>query len=142
VVEALKFDMAGEVLASFGEVRLPVTGSSMFPCMRPGDLLEIRRPTSPVQAGDVVVFERHGKLVAHRVVECAGGILVTRGDRLRYPDAPVSEDAILGRVTVIQRRGRAIAPHRTRFERIVSAALSRTEFGTRVALYFARMVHT
>jgi hypothetical protein len=31
VVEALKLDLAAEVLASFGQARLPITGSSMFP---------------------------------------------------------------------------------------------------------------
>jgi signal peptidase I len=140
LVEALKLDLAAEVLASFGEARLPVTGSSMFPSMQPGDLLEIRRPAGPIQTGDVVVFKRHGRLVVHRVVGQTGDLFITRGDRLRYPDAPVPAADILGFVTAIERRGRRIAPRLTALRRIVSAVLRHTEFGTRVALYFARMV--
>jgi signal peptidase I len=142
MVEAFKLDLVAEVLTSFGQARLPVTGSSMFPCLRPGDLLEIRRPAGVIQTGDVVVFERHGRLVVHRVIGCAGDLLITRGDRLRHPDAPVSAAAILGCVSSIERRGRHIAPRLTPLCRVVSSILRRTEIGTRAALYFVRMVRT
>jgi signal peptidase I len=142
MIESLKFDLAAEVIASFGQARLPVTGSSMFPCMQPGDLLEIRRLAGPIQIGDVVVFDRHGKLVVHRVVGRTGDLLITRGDRLRYPDAPVPAAAILGCVVAIERRGRRIAPRLTLWCRIASTVLRYTEFGTRAALYFVRMVRT
>jgi signal peptidase I len=140
MVETLKLELAAEVLASFGQARLPVTGSSMFPSMQPGDLLEVHRPAGSIQTGDVVVFERYGKLVVHRVVDRTGDLLVTRGDRVRYPDAPVPAAAILGCVIAIERRGRRIAPRLTPLNRIASSVLRYTEFGTRVALYFARMV--
>jgi signal peptidase I len=142
VVEALKLDLAAEVLASFGEARLPVSGSSMFPAMWPGDLLEVRRPAEPIQTGDVVLFERHGRLVVHRVVGQTGHHLITRGDRVRHPDAPVPASDILGHVTAIKRRGRRINPRLTPLQRIVSSVLRRTEFGTRVALHLVRMVRT
>ncbi|MGA3078181.1 MAG: S24/S26 family peptidase [Bryobacteraceae bacterium] len=142
MVDSLKLDLAAEVLASFGQARLPVTGSSMFPCMQPGDLLEIRRPAGPIETGEVVVFLRHGRLVVHRVVGQTGDLLITRGDRLRYPDAPVATAEILGCVAAIERRGRRIAPRLTPMCRIGSSLLRRTDFGTRAALYFARMVRT
>lgn len=142
MVEALKLDLAAEVLASFGAVRLPVTGSSMFPCMQPGDILEIRRPAGPIQTGDVVLFESHGRLVVHRVLAHNGDLCVTRGDRLRHPDDPVPAAAILGRVAAIERRGRRIAPRLTFWPRMASTVLRYTEFGTRLALYSVRMVRT
>jgi len=110
--------------------------------MQPGDLLEIRRPSALIQTGEVVVFDRHSRLVVHRVVGRTGDLLITRGDRLRYPDAPVPAAAVLGCVTAIERRGRRIAPRLTLWRRIVSAVLRYTEFGTRVALYSVRMVRT
>jgi signal peptidase I len=140
LVEELKLDLAAEVLTSFGQARLPVTGSSMFPCMQPGDMLEIRRPAGPLQTGDVVVYLRHARLVVHRVAGQTGDLLLTRGDRLRYPDAPVPAADILGCVASIERRGRRFAPRLTLFCRIASAVLRYTDFGTRAALYFARMV--
>jgi signal peptidase I len=137
-----KLDLAAEVLASFGQARLPVTGSSMFPCMQPGDLLEIRRRTTPIQIGDVVVFQRNDRLVVHRVVGQTGDLYITRGDRLRFPDAPVPAAEIMGTVAAIQRGNRQIAPRLTFLCRLASSVLRWTEFGTRVALYFARMVRT
>ncbi len=142
MVEALKLDLAAEVLTSFGQARLPATGSSMFPCMQPGDMLEIRRPANPIQTGDVVVFLRHARLIVHRVVVRRGDLLITRGDRLRYRDEPVATAEILGCVVAIERHGRRIDPRLTLLCRVASAILSRSEFGTRVALYSARMVRT
>ena len=84
---AHKRALAAEVLASFGAARLPVTGSSMFPALCPGDLLDLRRP-DVIQDGDIVVFERHGQFVAHRVVSQTSATIVTRGDRLRFPTLP------------------------------------------------------
>jgi len=139
---SLKLDLAAEVLTSFGQARLPVTGSSMFPCMQPGDLLDVRRPAGPIETGDVVVFQRQDRLVVHRVVGRTGDLIITRGDRLRYPDAPVPAAEILGCVAAIERGGRPIAPRLTFFCRISSSVLRWTEFGTRAALYFARMVRT
>jgi signal peptidase I len=142
LIEALKLDLAAEVLTSFGQARLPVTGTSMFPCMQPGDLLDLRRPTGPITAGEVVVFQRHGRMVVHRVVAQTGDLYVTRGDRLRYPDAPVPLHDILACVAAIERGGRRISPRLTVFCRIASAVLRWTEFGTRAAVYFVRIVRT
>jgi signal peptidase I len=142
MTESLKLDLAAEVLASFGQARLPVTGSSMFPCMQPGDLLEIRRPAGPIRSGDVVIYQRHDRLVVHRVVGQTADLIVTRGDRLRHPDAPVPVNEVLGIVAAIERRGRRITARLTFLCRIASSVLRYTEFGTRVALYSARMVRT
>jgi signal peptidase I len=142
MTESLKLDLAAEVLTSFGQARLPVTGSSMFPCMQPGDLLDVRRPSRPIQSGDVVVFQRHHRLVVHRVVSQTGDLIVTRGDRLRHPDAPVPVAEILGAVAAIERHGRRIPPRLTFLCRLASSVLRYSEFGTRVALYSARMVRT
>jgi len=142
LVETLKLGLATEVLASFGQALLPVTGSSMFPRMQPGDLLEIRSPSHPIRTGEVVVFLLHARLVVHRVVSRTGDLYITRGDRRRFPDAPVHAAAILGYVTAIERRGRRISPRFTLWRRIVSTVLRHTELGTRVAVYSVRMVRT
>ena len=50
-------------------VRLPVLSGSMSPTLLPGDTL-LMRPASgkDMRAGDVAVFVRDGKLLAHRVI--------------------------------------------------------------------------
>ncbi|MGO4884744.1 MAG: S24/S26 family peptidase [Bryobacteraceae bacterium] len=142
MTDALKLDLAADVLSSFGQARLPVSGFSMFPCMRPGDLLEIRRPAGPVRIGEVVVFARHGRLVVHRVVAHTGDLLATRGDRVRHPDYPISAAEILGSVAAIERHGRRLSPDLTLSRRMAAAVLRRSEFAARALHYFARMVRT
>src|SRR5258708_30435290 len=70
---SLKCELAAQVLRSFGILRLQVTGLSMLPSVRPGDVLFIeRRDLREIAAGDIVLFARQGKLVAHRVLYTTG----------------------------------------------------------------------
>lgn len=134
MVEALKLDLAAEVLTSCGQARLPVSGSSMLPALWPGDVLDVRR-SAVIRPGDLVVFQRYGRLITHRVVACTSDLVTTKGDRLRYPDEPVTASEILGRVVGVERCGK---PAKTNQRRMLSWLLSRSEFGTRVVLRLAR----
>jgi hypothetical protein len=134
-----KYELAVEVLGSFGGAQLPVTGASMLPALWPGDILEVRRESpARIFAGDVVVFRRQGRLLAHRVVEklgtSDGGVLVTRGDRLEQTDPPVSAEELLGCVTWVQRGHRRLGPRLTLWGRATSWVLRRSEFCTRALL--------
>ncbi len=86
-----------EVLRSFGAARLAVTGTSMLPAIWPGDVLEVRRQgVGDAQRGDVVLFLRDGRLVAHRVVERLdreGGNLLYQGPLHHQGASPFSEAA-------------------------------------------------
>jgi signal peptidase I len=111
--------LAEEVVRTFGEVRLRVSGTSMVPSILPGDLVLIKKASLPdISAGEIVVYLRKGRFVVHRVVDrnAAGTVdrpegprLITRGDRLRQDDAPVSEQELLGRVVSIERDSRKVA---------------------------------
>lgn len=108
--QALGCDLAAEVADSFGRVRLRVSGTSMAPAIRPGDLLSVRgAKLEEISPGEIVVFAREGRLIAHRLVaktESTGeSYLVTRGDRTRRNDSPVSSGELVGRVTSIERGG-------------------------------------
>jgi len=130
-----KYSLAVEILRTIGQARLPVTGISMLPVMWPGDLLEIeRRDPATMQRGDVVVFRRDGRLVVHRVLRNVGNQLLTRGDHLTRPDAPVPHSEVLGCVLAVERGSRRLDPRLTVRRRTLSWLLSRSEFGTRVAL--------
>lgn len=107
---ALTCDLAAEVAGTFGRVRLRVSGTSMVPAIRPGDLISVERVSvGDVSPGEVVVFAREGRLIAHRVVARTGspdeGYLITRGDRTRRNDALVSSAELVGRVARIERGG-------------------------------------
>jgi signal peptidase I len=128
-----------EVLQSSGQAKLAVTGSSMLCSIWPGDILEVHRQSmAEISPGEVVLFARHGGFSAHRVVEKVGGpertLLITRGDHLSQPDSPVSPEELLGRVTAILRGGRRIEPRLTRWGRVASWILSRSDLCTWLAL--------
>ena len=93
------------------EIRLRVTGTSMLPAVRPGDVLRVR-PRTSAEVGQIAMFERDGRLFAHRVIAQIGSHgrlqLITRGDALAVCDPPVSADEMLGEVATIIRDGRSV----------------------------------
>jgi hypothetical protein len=82
----------------------------MVPSILPGDLVLIQRASlHEISPGEVVLFLQKGRLFVHRVVDrkivaTAGQLeescLITRGDRLRHEDPPVTEPELLGRLIV------------------------------------------
>jgi signal peptidase len=142
-IQTLKCRLAEEVLRSAGELRLRVTGSSMLPAVRPGDVLSVcSRSATQAHPGDIILFARQGRLFAHRVVERTtqqgAPYWITRGDRLGYRDPQVSSRELLGRVTSIQRGHRRIVPRLTFRGRVASWILRRSEFLTRMMIRFTR----
>jgi signal peptidase I len=111
--QAVKCDLAAEVLRSFGSLRFSATGWSMLPTIWPGDTLMVERARSDeIRVGEVVLVGRDGRLCAHRVVakpDGSGKMWVTRGDAMSAPDRPSFEDQVLGRVAYLIRAGRLIA---------------------------------
>ncbi len=107
VSTTLACSLAGEVVRTFGEVRLRVFGTSMVPSILPGDLISVQSAAlAGIFSGEIVLYSREGRLFAHRVVGRAGSHddprLLTRGDRLSHNDPPVSSSELLGRVTSVQ----------------------------------------
>jgi hypothetical protein len=76
-----------------------VTGMSMSPLLKPGDLVLLEDLTAPPRVGDVVLLRLAAALVLHRVVSVddEGGLLTTRGDAMRRSDAPLPRSAALAR---------------------------------------------
>jgi hypothetical protein len=113
----LKLGLAAEMLRRRGTVRLELRGTSMLPCLWPGDLLTIQNAVhDEVVPGDIVLVMRDNRFFAHRVVEsrldrdCISWI--TRGDGVPHSDPPVAASELLGRVTGIRRANRSFVPSR------------------------------
>lgn len=94
------------LLKEVGQGRIEILGSSMLPAIRPGDVLRVE--SSPVEPGDVVVFDSNGNLCAHRLLYIKGSLAVTRGDANRHFDAPFAITEILGRVSSLERDGKTV----------------------------------
>ncbi len=129
---ALKCELAAEVLRSFGRLHLQVTGWSMLPAVWPGDTLVLDRKTaSEVSEGDIVLYRRNRRLVAHRVIQrLRDDQVLTRGDAMVNADTPIDNDHLLGRVAYVVRNGQLIEPPK------------RLEFSQRAVAVIARSSHT
>ena len=148
-VHALKCELAGEVLRSFGSIRFKATGWSMLPAVRPGDTLVIER-VSPdqVRVGDVMLVGRDGRLRAHRVVSVAEGCgsprWITQGDANPAPDPPVNEGELLGRVDYAIRAGKLVpvCAELSVVDQLMAKIVRRSKTAARALVYLHRVVET
>lgn len=132
---AVKCKLAKEVLRKCGRLRLQAKGWSMLPTIWPGDTLIVSRiDEDSVVAGDIVLTSGTGSLVAHRVLAMNEGSFLTRGDSVKWPDAPIIKSQFLGKVSAITRRGKIVEPRRSlrAGERWMAAFLRRSRFAARV----------
>ena len=101
--------LLADLLRSGTPVRLEVTGHSMSPFIRSGDVVTIeplvgRRPA----LGEVVALAPEGRLRVHRLVGWDRGRALFRGDVAAGADPVASPDDLLGRVTRVERGGRRV----------------------------------
>ncbi len=100
-------EVIADLLAHGHAVRFRAGGDSMHPIIRCDDYLLVEpADRTRIRRGDVVLTLADRGLTAHRVVACANGTLITRGDNLREDDFPVDLTRVLGRVTHAERNGR------------------------------------
>lgn len=95
-----------------GSATIRIVARSMFPWVRPGDQVFVRRyDFEQIRPGDVILYERANRPFVHRVVQritrpVIGGsasFLVVKGDALDRADAPVSAKEFVGRGIRIHR---------------------------------------
>ncbi len=108
--ELLKAELVLEAIRRSGRAEIRVTGMSMLPAVRAGDLVTVRKDSPDcAHPGDIVLFYRDEQFYLHRVVERCAGMLITRGDANRDCDPPVTAAEFVGRVVCVRRRGAQIA---------------------------------
>ncbi len=92
-----------------GALRLTVISDSMRPLLQAGDVAVVQ-PGDPkaLRPGDVIVVQRSGEWITHRLVVVDKLGWHTQGDNTRYLDAAVSADQIVGRVIAIERGSQTI----------------------------------
>lgn len=108
----------------------PFVSNSMSPYIKEGDMVLVQHASRRFRVGDVIVFKRADGLVAHRVVSVRGrGVDIlyrTKGDNLRFFDAPVPQSSVLGLVTCIRKDDKYINLQKPHFRLLnfVLAAIS------------------
>ncbi len=105
---------------------MTLSGTSMLPAFRHGDVLVALRLPSPESAasrahadapalGDLLVLDMGGAgLVVHRLLWKERSGVRTRGDGLPQADKPVGWADVLGRVVRVVRDGSDVTPGRAR----------------------------
>ncbi len=114
----------------------------MIPSIWPGDILLVQRAAiREISEGEIVLYEREGRLFAHRVVGISEAgpspRIVTQGDALPSQDAEISEAELLGRVAAVSCGGqwREMKKRPGLGNRIVIAIVRRSSFAARVLLH-------
>ncbi len=90
-----------------GGFSLPANGFSMRPEILPGDVLRIT-PAAPetLRVGDICVFKKDGRIIAHRVLRNFPGQrrFLEKGDGKFQPHGVDYAD-VIGKVTAVERAG-------------------------------------
>jgi signal peptidase I len=113
ISESEKLGLFEECLNSGLDLRVRVTGKSMSPFLRGGEMLTIKKvPPHTLRKGDLILFlTDNGSPVLHRIIrfrQSPGNARVfhTKGDALYGFDEPVHEAAVLGKVLRVERESR------------------------------------
>ncbi|MCK4699578.1 MAG: signal peptidase I [Bacteroidales bacterium] len=105
------------LLAEGKSLRIKPAGYSMFPAIRPGNIVIITPVInrSKLTPGDIVVFRRDSDFVLHRLTDIRyqeeNAFYITRGDSSINEDKPITVDKIFGVVTTIETKRGKIKPH-------------------------------
>lgn len=116
-----------ELLRSGYAARFRAAGDSMYPTIADGDYVNVEPAGErPFSRGEVVLIDAPRGLTAHRIVRVTAAAagrrwVTTRGDNSLRNDPPITETAVLGRVTSVERVGNhgKVTPFMTRSAMIV-----------------------
>lgn len=119
-------------------VEITAYGISMYPLLWPGDKLFIN-PTTTFERGDIVVFERADKLVAHRLIRLTDDNALCKGDSLLYHDQLISRADVLGVVTS-RTRSKTVSTSQIQF-RLAKALLPSISWLTGYFFFLCAVAH-
>jgi len=90
-----------ELIKDGKRVRLTVSGSSMFPFIRNGDVVEIEGLNSKIRVGDVLLVRKSWEIyVLHRVVKIGKNEFFLRGDYSSCLEGPFRKEDVVARAVI------------------------------------------
>lgn len=151
-LQAACCDLVADVVRDAGRASLRVTGLSMLPAIRPGDVLSIERVetnraganragANELRPGQIILYSRNGRLKAHRIVSIRSEYVVTRGDRLLSCDVPVRSSEVIGRVASVRRNGHPVSLEQSFWQRLAALVLRHSECCTKIFLRLSSKLH-
>jgi hypothetical protein len=105
----------GRILAEKGKACFRASGTCMYPCVKPGDILHVTpRTIENIKIGDIAIFREGSDLLGHRTItkgcDEKGPYIVTKPDNGTKDDFPCYEDDVLGIISKIDRKGIILDP--------------------------------
>ncbi|MEP6690652.1 MAG: S24/S26 family peptidase [Gemmatimonadaceae bacterium] len=101
-------------------------GGSMQPRIRDGDRVLVQARPARMRAGMVLLVDRNGRPLMHRLARWDDFIVVLRPDTLEHDDPPVPVRDVVGRAVAVSRDGR------------ITPLVSTLQFGAAAWLRYAR----
>ena len=104
-----------EVLAEKGTLIYTNVGDSMYPLIKPRDLLVIKRPELPLKRLDIPLYKRDsGQYVLHRILKVRKDDYLICGDNRVVTESGITDRHIIGVLTDIIRSGETISVYSTK----------------------------
>lgn len=110
------FPMIQEIVAQGQNVRVAVSGSSMYPFLRDGvDSVEfIQAAFSDLSRGDVVLIRRKdGPYIMHRVLKKGNDSFYMVGDAQQWVEGPLYPDQVIAKAHAVWRNNKRIPADRS-----------------------------
>ena len=109
-----------DIINEQGQLVYTNVGDSMYPLMKPRDLLVIKKVTQPLKKNDIPLYKRDsGQYVLHRIVKIKNGEYYICGDNRAFIERGITDRHIIGVLTDIVREGRTIPVNSPEFKSYV-----------------------
>ena len=105
-----------DIIAEQGKLIYTNVGDSMYPLIKPRDLLIIEKVTGPLKQYDIPLYIRdNGQYVLHRIVRIKNGEYLICGDNRRHIERGITDRHIIGMLTGIIRDGETISVYALKY---------------------------
>ena len=109
-----------DIINEQGQLVYTNVGDSMYPLIKPRDLLVIKKVTAPLKKNDIPLYKREsGQYVLHRIVKIKNGEYYICGDNRAFIERGITDRHIIGVLTDIVTEGRTIPVNSPEFKSYV-----------------------
>ena len=105
-----------DIISEQGKLVYTNVGDSMYPFIKPRDLLVIEKLKTPLKKYDVPLYKRDtGQYVLHRIVKIKNGEYYICGDNRDHLERGIEDRHIIGLLTEIVRDGKTVSVYSSRY---------------------------
>ena len=128
-----------QVIAEEGFLVYTNVGDSMYPLIRPRDLLVIKKVEKPLRRLDIPLYKRdNGQYVLHRIIKKRRNDYLICGDNRTDIEKGITDKHVIGVLTAVIRGGETISVYR--FDKRLYAHLLMVSFPFRKFIGFCKRV--